>query len=489
MKIYFMTILLWLVVLSVKATGQSGDFISLDGEEWVLMAKPIGYDSLLWVRMDEFLPDNVSQSTGNYSGYTAFWEIRDGYLCLTRIETYVYDEVSKKKSKLEYGVKDLRQLFASYYHAGEIQARWFSGEIRAGKGDLVRYVHDGFERNMEMERVLTVINGKVQKTQTYHNYRRVGLNIMKSQDEIVSRFPWNQFPEYRGEQIVFGIGDFQLTSDGHFVDCDVRTIYLRSSGEEIKDANHPLAIALKKTLKSIYPWEVLFINGKYTSEYRNLAMPLKEKTPPDKGDSAKYTIVGRVYGEVVRQMPPYNIEHIVLVGSNLSITELPLQGWLTDSVGRFRINGLEAGTYHLKAEYVGLEPCDTVVTLPLQHNDTLHLVLPLWYEYILKYDCSPELSIENLRKGCPKLRLVIQEGQEQNIRTHPFWKKYGVDYDSSYPLKKDGTLRCYLGVPNHILTAYNQVVFDYLDEKFGPVWRNEAPEGIFGLDKSLDMSK
>ena len=28
-------------------------------------------------------------------------------------------------------------------------------------------------------------------------------------------------------------------------------------------------------------------------------------------------------------------------------------------------------------------------------------------------------------------------------------------------LKKDGTLDCYLGVPNHMLTAYNQVVFDY----------------------------
>ena len=80
-----------------------------------------------------------------------------------------------------YEVKDLQPIFAAYCRAGTIQARWFSGELRAGKGDVVRYVHDGFDRNMETEQVLTVRNGKVLETQTYHNYRRAGLNMMKAQ--------------------------------------------------------------------------------------------------------------------------------------------------------------------------------------------------------------------------------------------------------------------------------------------------------------------
>lgn len=407
-----LSILLWLAVLPLKATGQSGDVIRLEGEEWVLMAKPIGYDSLLCRRMGDFLPENVSRSTGNYSGYTAFWEVRDGYLCLQRVEADVYEEVGKKKSTRVYEVKDLQPIFAAYCRAGTIQARWFSGELRAGKGDLVRYVHDGFDRNMETEQVLTVRNGKVLETQTYHNYRRAGLNLMKAQEEIVRRFPWERFPEYRGQRILFSLSNFQTTEDGHFVDCDVRFIFLRTSRKMINDGNHPLALALKETLKSIYPWEVLFINGKYTGEYRNFTMTLQEDITHDKGD--------------------------------------------------------------------------TVVTLPSQHNDTLRMVLPLEYDHILKYDCSSELSRENILKGHPKLRLVIPEEQEQKIRTHFFWKKYGVSYDAFYPLKKDGTLDCYLGVPNHLLTAYNLVVFDYLDKKFGTSWRKEAPKGIFGLDKSLD---
>ena len=486
MKKVILLILLCAVMLTLKATGQSGDMIRLEGEEWVLMAKPIESDTMLGNRVRAFLPDNISSSTGNYSCYTASWEIRNGYLCLRRIEADVYDEASNKESTLVYEGKDLQSLFPSYYKDGEIQARWFSGELRAGKGNLVRYVHDGFDRNMETEQILTVQNGKVLKTETYHNYRRPGLNLKKAQKEIACRFPWKRFPEYRGEQIIFVIGDFQMTDDGHFVDCDVHFFFLRSSRKTIEDGNHPLALAFKETLKSIYPWEVLFINGKYTMEYRSFTMPLQEDITHNKSDSAKYTIVGRVYGESVRQRPPYDVVHAVLVGSNLSMVEQPFQGWLTDSTGCFRIKGLEAGTYHLKAEYVGLAPCDTVITLPSQHNDTLRMVLPLWYDYILKYDCSPELSKENILKGHPKLRLVIPEEQEQKIRTHFFWKKYGVSYDVFYPLKKDGTLDCYLGVPNHLLTTYNQVVFDYLDKKFGTSWRKEAPKGIFGLDKSLD---
>ena len=298
MRILVIAILLSLVGLPVKATGQSGDIIRLEGEEWDLMAKPIGYDSLLYMRMKDFLPENINWSTGNYSGYTAFWEIRDGYLCLQRVEADIYDEVSKKESTRVYEVKELQPLFAAYFQAGMIQARWFSGELRAGKGDLVRYVHDGFNRNMETERVLTLRNGKVLKTQTYHNYRRTGLNLMKAQGEIERRFPWKRFPEYRGERIVFTISDFQTTEDGRFVDCDVHSINLHSLQEDrINDENNQLAIAFKETLKSIYPWEVFFINGKYTNGHQDWFIPLQEKdinALPDKRDSALSTTTGKL---------------------------------------------------------------------------------------------------------------------------------------------------------------------------------------------------
>ena len=278
MRDYFTVILLLCLFLQAKATGLSGDILSLHGERWGLMAKPIDMDSALYKRWMDFIPDNHCVSTGNWEGYTAFWEIQNDCLCLQRIEVCVYDETSRKDSTLIYHAEDLQTPFSAYYNKnGSIEARWLSGEFRAGRGDLVRYVHSGFDRNMETECVLRIKNGKVIDTTTYHNYKTPSLRLIEAQDEIMRKFPWERFPQYKDQRMIFVIKNMQMTPDGHFADCDIRFIYLRSKRETIEDGNHPLAIAFKETLKSIYPWEVLFINGKYTIEHVNLTIPLWRK--------------------------------------------------------------------------------------------------------------------------------------------------------------------------------------------------------------------
>lgn len=270
--------LLLLIGLQAKPTGLSGDVISIKGADWYLMAKPIYADSALYSRLTAFLPKNHCISTANSDGYTAFWEVADSSLMLRRIEVCVYDKSTRKDSTLVFGTKDLKNIFASYYIGGEIKADWFSGIIRAGKGDLVRYVHDGFDQNMETEQVLTIEKGNISHSETYHNSRKKGLNLMHAQDEIAQRFPWNRFPEYRGQQIIFSMKDFRMTEDGHLQDCKISFVLLRPSRKEITDNNHPLVKALKETLKSIYPWEVLFVNGKYRMEYSNYTMPIRDKS-------------------------------------------------------------------------------------------------------------------------------------------------------------------------------------------------------------------
>jgi hypothetical protein len=97
--------------------------------------------------------------------------------------------------------------------------------------------------------------------------------------------------------------------------------------------------------------------------------------------------------------------------------------------------------------------------------DTLQLRLSLPYDYIEEYVCSPALSREYIDKRKTNLKLVVPIGNEEGMSKHPFWKKYGVTYYSFFPLKEDGKLECYLGTPNHLLTAYNEEVFRYLDKK------------------------
>lgn len=98
-----------------------------------------------------------------------------------------------------------------------------------------------------------------------------------AQNEIIRRFPWERFPEYKDQRLFFLASNFQVTADGHLKDCYIHSVFLRPALKRIEDDNHPLAIAFKEVLKSIYPWEVLFINGKYTMEYTNYTIIIGEK--------------------------------------------------------------------------------------------------------------------------------------------------------------------------------------------------------------------
>lgn len=272
MKKFIVFLLLQISVLPTMATGQLGDVIYLDGESWNLLWEPINSDSTVYARLKAFLPERRDWSTANGDGYTAFWEIKNGYLCLKQIEIEILGSIQT------YDTEALKKPFAPYYKKKEIRASWFSGEVRAGCGKHIRYVHDGFDRNLETEQVLTIQNGKVIKAVTYHNYQTPGLNIKKASKIISRRFPWWKFPEYRGEKIACIICNTEMSEDGHFLDCYISHIGLSSSYKQIED-KVSLIRAIKETLRSIYPWETIVANGKgQMIEYPIIAIGLEEET-------------------------------------------------------------------------------------------------------------------------------------------------------------------------------------------------------------------
>ena len=86
-------ILFFLIPWEGKATGLSGDVIYLQGEEWVLLDKPINRDSILFHRLMEFLPDNHYITT-------AYWEVQQSHLYLHHLEVCVYDKQKKEEYSL-----------------------------------------------------------------------------------------------------------------------------------------------------------------------------------------------------------------------------------------------------------------------------------------------------------------------------------------------------------------------------------------------------
>ena len=275
---YIIICLFILTVFTAQATSYAGDIIHIAGEEWNLLANPIEEDSTLLAQVLNFLPEEREHSTSNWYGYTAHWEMREGWLYLIGIETEPYDEVHQNHSSLFLDADTLQHIFSPYYNAEQkaICARWISGEFRAGKGKMIRYSHAGFDRNLETELFMDIKNGQIVCTQLYHNYKTEGITPLTVSNELSKRFPWSRFPELRGKELAVEVQNVCIDEDGHLSDANIYALYITHTNQSFKDPNHPLVKAFIETMKSVYPWQVLYIYGKRTVEFDDSLIKLSE---------------------------------------------------------------------------------------------------------------------------------------------------------------------------------------------------------------------
>lgn len=251
-----------------NATGCDGDIIYINGVQWGFLDKPIAHiDSTSYAKFLDFLPKGRSTNTANWEGYTAHWTIKDQQLYLLKVEVEMYNKEKDERSILTLDADTLKNIFAPYYTQDGIFAQWFSHNTRAAKGKLIRYEHSAFNRNLEEELVMTIRSGKVMEEQLWHNTKKEGLKLADLRPALVKRFPIHLFPELQGKRLVVMFKAPEMLADGHLVDCEIY-IRLPNEKEYTKDQNHPIIKALKETMRAIYPWEVLYIHGKYTLESR-----------------------------------------------------------------------------------------------------------------------------------------------------------------------------------------------------------------------------
>ena len=84
------------------------------------------------------------QSTGCWRGYLGFWELRDKKLFIVKL-------IVTKDTQV-----DLNYLFPGQ---NEVFADWFSGEIRIPQGEMLKYVHMGYQSIFEKDLFLKFKKG------------------------------------------------------------------------------------------------------------------------------------------------------------------------------------------------------------------------------------------------------------------------------------------------------------------------------------------
>ena len=256
------------------ATGQDGDIIYIDGEQWELLGKPIASDSILDTNMLAMLPKERSWSTGNWVGYTGWWSIKDNKLYLDSITVRFYNKETRQYRQQSIGEADMHRVFSNYYQDNTIVATWVK-KIRAAKGNLVYYEHIGYERNLEYEQIFTIDKGNVTNRQSFHNKIIKGFSLADPRN----RGKWkeilplnvNAYPELDGEKkLVISVKDIRVDSLGNLIDCNVSVMARTHGDDDQKRKNiEGLASEVKTILKKIHPWKTFFIYGEYIAADKN----------------------------------------------------------------------------------------------------------------------------------------------------------------------------------------------------------------------------
>lgn len=274
MKRLYICIFVLVAALSCWATGQQGDIIYIDGERMSLLGEPIARDSTLSRRVREILPEVRTFTSSNWDGFIAFWSIRNDMLCLDSVQVQFCNRETGLLTGQSLPDDNIRRVFKDYIVDGDIVATWFTGKIRVGKGDVIRYVHMGYDRNLEYEQILTITQGKVTDRVSYHNTVAVDgfsfNDIHNSEDSHrMIPFPVENYPELDPEtlgsscfKIYFDVYGIQVDSLGNLVDCKVRVLGIKGM-ETDDDLKERMAHDMKAALMSIRPWRVLLINGDY----------------------------------------------------------------------------------------------------------------------------------------------------------------------------------------------------------------------------------
>lgn len=266
----------------VFATAQEGDVIYIDGTKWELYALPLERDSVISQKLRTILPDYKDryQRTSNRRGYTAYWNLDEGgMLCLQYIQINMYDEKAKRSYTKYILPDDMKEAFPTYVTKFGLEARWFNGEVRVGKGEQIRYEHSGFNRNVEQERIMTFENGKLKsQSPIYHNKVLLKRDEYKLSETVHYDYAFS--PTMKKDETLKNsyrrllMRNIEFTPDGYFKDCELQ-LNIHPKGEQpqakpiqIKDQQHEYIKELKEILKKRFVQNRYYINGQYQEEDR-----------------------------------------------------------------------------------------------------------------------------------------------------------------------------------------------------------------------------
>jgi len=113
-----------------------------------------------------------------WRGYIGTWEIKDDKLYLIGVES----NGAILKNKQEPWRTGVDYIFPNQH---EVFAEWFTGVVRIPQGDMLDYVHGGYESTFESDLFLEFKNGKLIGQRIVDNILEAAKDLINRKREIV----------------------------------------------------------------------------------------------------------------------------------------------------------------------------------------------------------------------------------------------------------------------------------------------------------------
>ncbi len=134
-------------------TAQFGERLIFEGRDMAMFSEPLGDYFALGGSNPEF----EFTCTALWRGYVGTWEIVNDRLYMVGLTGTLKDGT---KATLE-------TVFPGY--PDRVFAHWYSGTLQLPEGVLLEYVHMGYSRTFERDRLLKIRNGILVSSHVRHN--------------------------------------------------------------------------------------------------------------------------------------------------------------------------------------------------------------------------------------------------------------------------------------------------------------------------------
>lgn len=260
MKHFLSFVLVITIAVTAFGTGQFTERINDNGVDKGLASYLLELDSLSFPKIKERIPDKWF-CTALWRKYIGYWKIKNDSLFLDSIITGSYDN---------YITVKINDIYAARRTPSGYFADWVTDTIRVVSGEVIHYVHMGWESVWEREEYVTVVNGLIKNRIVYKN-RVVNPGNEREWYRKTKSLGVGDIPR----RIILQIGCRGFDKNGTPTGYDIKVV--RSCGDKNVDDNAIKAIQNANLIRHIIP--VYYIRGQYKSY--DMFVPIPKSTGPE----------------------------------------------------------------------------------------------------------------------------------------------------------------------------------------------------------------